>query len=131
MQSDPKQRGAFLQAVCRGGLQIISNGNDRIVFLSSRNPGFPELTLRDSLRRQFAENDNFFVVNPVILDLEDPFRFEAFVEPLDYGATFDIIEHVSIRALPSLDLFGHKWFFEDFSIHKTLPSVLFWKNLTT
>jgi hypothetical protein len=131
MQSNAKQRRALLEAIRRGGLQIITKGNDRIVFLGSSDPGFPKLTFRDSLRRQFAENDNFVVVNSVILNVEDPLRIEAFVESLNYGATFDVIEHVSIRALPSLDLFGHKWFFEDFSIHKTLLSVLFWKNLTT
>jgi hypothetical protein len=131
MQSDSKQRGAFLEAVRCSRLQIISKGNDRIVFLGSRDPGFPKLTLRDSLCRQSPENDNFVVIDPVILDVKDPFCFEAFVEPLDYSATFDVIEHVSIRALSSLDLFGHKRLFEDFSIHNVLLSVLFWKNFTT
>jgi hypothetical protein len=39
------------------------------------------------------------------MDLEDPFGIETFVEPLNHGATLDVIEHVSIRALPLLDLF--------------------------
>jgi hypothetical protein len=131
MQSNAKQRRALLEAIRRGGLQIISKGNDRIVFPGSSNPGFPKLTLRDSLSRQLAENDNFVVVNSVILDVKNPLCIEAFVKPLNYGATFDVIEHISICALSSLDLFGHKRLFENFSIHKTLPSVLFWKNLTT
>lgn len=128
MQSDSEQRGALFEAVRRCGLQIISKRNDRIVLLGSRDPGFPKLTLRDSLRRQLAENDNFFVVNPVILDVEDPLRIEAFVEPLNYGATFYVIEHVSIRALSSLDLCRHERFFEDFSIHK-FSFQFFVKNL--
>ena len=131
MQSDSEQRGALFEAVRCGGLQIIPKGNDRIVFLGSRDPGLSKLTLRNSLCRQLAENDNFFVVNPVILDFEDPLRLETFVEPLNYGTTFDVIEHVSICALSSLNLLGHKRFFESFSVHKVLLSVLFWKILTT
>jgi hypothetical protein len=33
----------------------------------------------------------------VFLDLEDPLCIEAFVEPLNHGAAFDVIQHVSIR----------------------------------
>src|SRR4051812_16888282 len=50
MQSDSKQRGALLQAVRCSRLQIISKGDNRIVLFSSGDPGFPKLTLRDSLR---------------------------------------------------------------------------------
>src|SRR5207249_4247743 len=117
MQSDAEQRGALLQAVGRGGLQIVSKRNDRVVLLPSRDPGLSKLALCDSLRGQLAENHDFIVVNMVFLDLEDPLCIEAFVEPLNHGATFDVIEHVSIRAMPLLDLIGRKRSLQYFSIH--------------
>ena len=66
---------------------------------------------------EFSEHDDFIVVNPVFLNLEDPLRVETFVEPLDHGATFNVVEHISIHALPSLDLLRRKRFFEQVSIH--------------
>ena len=117
VQPDAEQSRALLDAVRCGCLQIVSEGDDRIVFLGSGDPRFSKLTLRHSLCRQSGEHDDLVVVNAVFLDVEDPLRIEAFVEPLNDGATFDVIEHVSIRALPSLDLLRRKRSFEYFSIH--------------
>src|SRR2546426_3339148 len=124
MQSDSEQRGALLQAVRCRGFQIISQRDDRIVFPGSRDPGLSKLTLGNTLRSQLAEYHDLVLVNPVFLDLEYPFGLEAFIEPLDDGTTFDVIEHVSIRALPSLDLLRRKRSFKYFSIHTRLLSML-------
>src|SRR5215475_713381 len=127
MQSDAKERRAFLQAVRRSGFEIVSEGDDRIVLLRSGDARFSELTLRYSLCGQFAENDTLVVINAMFLDLEDPFGIKTLVEPLDHGATFDVIEHVSIRALPSLDLLWRERFFKQVSIHGSS----FWVSLRT
>ena len=75
------------------------------------------MALRDSLRCQFPKYNHFIVINAVFLDLKDPLRLEAFVESLNHGTTFDVVEHISIRALPSLDLLRREWSFEYLSIH--------------
>ena len=132
MQPDSEERGALFQAVRSGCFQIISNRDDRIILPGSRDPGFPKLTLRHSLCSQFSENNDFIVVNPVFLNLEDPLRIETFVEPLNHGATFDVVEQISIHALPSLDLLRRKRFFEQVSIHVFSflieMSVLLWRT---
>src|SRR5262245_9853006 len=117
MQSDTKERRAFLQAVRRTGFEIVSEGDDRIVLLRPSDARFSKLTLRYSLCGQFSEYNNLVVINAMFLDLEDPFGIKTLVEPLNHGATFDVIEHVSIRALPSLDLLRRKRFFKQVSIH--------------
>src|SRR5215813_3225373 len=117
MQSDTKERRAFLEAVRRSSFEIVSEGDDRIVLLRSSDARFSKLTLGYSLCGQFPENDNLVVINAMFLDLEDPFGIKTLVEPLDHGATFDVIEHVSIRALPSLDLLRRERFFKQVSIH--------------
>jgi DNA polymerase III delta prime subunit len=95
----------------------IGERNDRAVLLGSRDSGLSKLTLRNSLCGQLAEHDDFIVEDAVFLDLEDPLCIEAFVKPLDHGAPFDVIEHVSIRALPALDLVRRKRLLKYFSIH--------------
>jgi hypothetical protein len=117
VQSDAEQCGSFLQAVRGRGFQIVSERDHRVVLLCSGDSRLSKLALRDSLRRQLSEHDDFIVEDAVFLDLEDPLCVEAFVEPLNYGATFDVVEHISVRTLPSLDLLRRKWSFEYLSIH--------------
>jgi hypothetical protein len=60
----------------------------------------------------------------VFLDVEHPFGVKAFVEPLNHGTTFDVIEHVSIRAVPALDLLRRERSLKYFSIHKLSPFIV-------
>src|SRR3989442_14261277 len=93
MQADAEKRGAFLQAVRRAGLEVVSNGHFGFRFLVPGNLRFSELAFRDALGGELSQDHNLLFINVMVEDLKGPFRVENVVQALNHRGAFNVIEY--------------------------------------